>query len=134
MNINITVEGTFINCHNTYYSNLDVNCTSGTILKRFELSPGPPRPVTVADFLQSQTIVQVLIALDPSFYFLTNSLSILNSDYNGYGRNYTIHLTIGKTDINLDDYATDALYATLAWVSCMTQHTVRRKLRVILAQ
>ena len=79
--------------------------------------------------------MQVLIVLDPSFYLLTNALSILNRDYNNdYDRNdYTIHLMIGKTDINPDNESdiTDALYATLAWVNCMTQHTVRRKIRVM---
>ena len=138
LNVNVTVVGTVINKFNddTYYQYYcrvyypqNKSCIYD-ISQRFEISPASP--ITLTDFLLSQTIVQVLILLDPSFYSLTNAFSIIVNDgyytrydyyYNG-GNDYTIYLMIDKINIELNDLdqairdnVIDALYITLSRVS-----------------
>lgn len=100
-------------------------CTYKT-LKIFELLSAPSVPLTLSGILQSQTIVEALMTLDPSFYFLTSTLS---SSYHNklltmtYKSDYTVTIDIllDKIELNspdqLDTDVTDALYTTLSWVS-----------------
>ena len=93
--------------------------------KTFELSPAPSVLLTLSDVLQSQTIVEALTELDPSFYFLTSTLSSsYHNNYNSrstYKSDYAIRLMIDRAELNnpvqLDRDVTDALYVTLSWVS-----------------
>ena len=97
----------------------------------FELSPATK--VTLADFLRSLDIVEMLATLDPSFYYLTRSLlsygsttSVLYHDhdinytYPTY-RSYELSVTIDKIEFNslswIQDDVTDAVQIALSWVS-----------------
>ena len=84
---------------------------------------------TLADFLRSSAIVQVLSMLDPSFYFLASSLLYYGStvlyhydaNYPTYKR-YELSVTIDKIEFNslsrVQDDVTDAVQIALSWVSC----------------
>ena len=95
----------------------------------FELSSATSTE-TLADFLRSPAIVQVLSTLDPSFYFLTSSLLYHGStvlyhyddvNYPTYKR-YQLSVTIDKIEFNslsrVQDDVTDAVQIALSWVSC----------------
>lgn len=109
----------------------DKNGTVCTYLSKegFELSSATSME-TLADFLRSPAIVQVLSTLDPSFYFLTSSLlyhgsTVLyhfdNVNYPTYKR-YELSVTIDKIEFNslsrVQDDVTDAVQIALSWVSC----------------
>ena len=122
-------DSDYFGFHCMRYFSQNKSCTFDTS-KCFELSPASI--MTLADVLQVQIIVQVLTALDPSFYYLTNTLSVNNDliyddiidDYNDYCSNeYTIRLMIDGIELNnldqVDNHVTDALYVILSWVSCI---------------
>jgi hypothetical protein len=106
------------------------------ITKYFELLPAPAIPVTIrtlVEFLRSYSIVQVLAALDPSFHTLINEISNDLLDYTDDDYDYAYDLppdpnsydikmsTVGNIDLSdptrIEADVTDALYATLSWVS-----------------
>ena len=141
LKVNITVEGTVTDFYDYDYEFLN-HCMSYfpqnkscifDISKCFELSPAADSmTMTLVDVLQVRITVLSLMALDPSFYYLTNTLSLNNDydddddDYNDCGGNeYTIHLMIDEIQLKVnnlaqvDNHVTDALYVTLSWVSCI---------------
>ena len=97
----------------------------------FELSPATK--VTLADFLRSFDIMEMLATLDPSFYYLTRSLLSYGSTasvlYHDHDINYTyptyksyeLSVTIDKIEFNslarIQDDVTDAIQIALSWVS-----------------
>ena len=143
LTVKVTVKGkvaddTYVPVYSYYscdYNNLCHYSTS----KQFELLPAPVAPSiprSLADFLRSNDIVQVLAALDPSFHVLINIISnepILLGDlyydddlYSPLppSKNYDIpvYVVIDKINITdvggqIEDDITDALYVTLSWVS-----------------
>ena len=114
---------------NTVCSAVDEN--NGTVCtyystEGFELLPATT--VVLTDFLRSSTIVQMLATLDPSFYYLTGSLSysgsiILNYDYHyPTYKSYELLLTVDKINefsnlSRIQEDVTDAVQIALSWVS-----------------
>ena len=95
-------------------------------MEGFELLPATT--VALVDFLRSSTIVQMLATLDPSFYYMTGSLSfsgsiLLNYDYHyPTYKSYELSLAIDKlnefSDLSrIQEDVTDAVQIALSWVS-----------------
>ena len=130
LSVYVTVNGTITDydpsgvCRAIDESNLTFMCT---YTENFELLPPAAAPFTLADFLGSNIIVQVLVILDPSFYYLTTILSngpIPSRDYHSYYY-YDVRLSIAMNNSDLyiyrmQDDVTDALPALLSWVSYKT--------------
>lgn len=137
LSVDVTVKGRITDnsdydpydvCSAINETNLTFMCTY-TSTEEFELLPPAPFTSTLADFLGSTIIVQVLVILDPSFYYLTTTLSngpfgpILFRDYYHPYQYYYYHvmLSIAMNKIidlsRMQNDVTDALSALLSWVS-----------------
>ena len=140
LSIDVTVKGRiditkFNNPEN--YCDLQNNSCIVHMTKYFEVLPAAAAPqTTLVNFLRSDSIVQALEALDPSFHGLINVISndLLDYTYDYYDsdnmdptpymyNSYDIYITVGN--INITDPSqieldiTDAVYVTLSWVSCI---------------
>ena len=96
------------------------------ITSYFELSPAPV--TTLVEFLGSNSIVQALAAMDPSFHTLitvtvisTEFASNIDIDYYPPYNSYEIYMacTVGNIDPSqiIYDDVIGAVYITLSWVS-----------------
>lgn len=128
--LNVTITVTVVTASDGIHYNIYFPQNGSCIfMKRFELLPASP--LTLAEILQLEAIVQALGILDPFFSILTAALSIDNNYdyYNSYDSDcnkseYAIRLQLmidsytAELD-QVDNDITDALYLTLSWVSAI---------------